>query len=183
LVLYLIFVNDITILIDNDFLSLFADDTSSSTKDKTLQGVITKNNILCSKMGEWFSSNALIVNQSKTKSMVFSLKNFSSGEFMNENETVTFLGVTIDPKLSWKEHCYQLSRKLNSLSFLIRSLKQYVSPMVIQNVYYSCCQSVLSYCIIVWGHSCHAITYVFKAQRKIGVEMEPHNTSIKCALN
>ena len=54
-----------------------------------------------------------------------------------------FLGVYITEKLKWNTHVQSLENKLSKVSFMIKSIKENMSPFVICNIYFSKSQSLL----------------------------------------
>jgi hypothetical protein len=80
--------------------------------------------------------------------------------------TITFLGLMIDDKLSWHTHIDQMIPKLNKATYVIRVLKSFLSMESLKTVYFSLVHSVISYGIIFWGSSTHA-KIIFKVQKRI----------------
>lgn len=72
-----------------------------------------------------------------------------------------YLGVIVDQRLSWYQHLEQVSNRVRKLSWLFNSLRHVVpktlytrhnSPRNLLNeIYIALVQSVLTYCIPVWG--------------------------------
>ena len=73
-----------------------------------------------SKVSDWLQCNKLSVNVSKTKCMLFSYGKIArdvtiylNGSQIEQIETCKFLGVVIDSKLSWKQHCQKVQISLS----------------------------------------------------------------------
>jgi len=64
----------------------------------------------------------------------------------------TFLGLTLDSTLSWKTHIDQLSSKLNSACYIIRSPISLISTKNLRTIYFSYVHSIIAYGIIFWGN-------------------------------
>lgn len=79
--------------------------------------------------------------------------------------SVKFLGVFLDPRLTWESHADYLSAVISKNTYLIRSLKNLVSNDVLISAYYGHIHSHLSYAVLCWGHSSHA-SRVFAVQRR-----------------
>ena len=96
-ILFLCFINDLPL--STDLLSfLFADDTSCIASDSNLENLIQHVNIELQKLANWFRSNKMAVNISKTKYIIFHRKgqkiNLNGCEVLfNENE----IGKDVDP--------------------------------------------------------------------------------------
>jgi len=83
----------------------------------------------------------------------------------NINST-RFLGLTIDSSMSWKDHIFELTSKLNKACYAIRAIKPFMSLDVMKMIYYSYVQSVMFYSIISCGIS-HLSGRIFKFQKRI----------------
>ena len=62
-----------------------------------------------------------------------------------------FLGIHIMETLKWNSHVQSLASKLSTVSFMIKSLKEILSPNMIQNNYFTKFQSLLQFGILFWG--------------------------------
>jgi hypothetical protein len=61
---------------------------------------------------------------------------------------LSFLGLCITENLKWDPHIRTLSSKLCKLIYIVKSLKEVISPYMIKSIYYSNFQSSLRYSII-----------------------------------
>jgi hypothetical protein len=82
---------------------------------------------------------------------------------MNNASSTTFLGITIDSALTWKNHIDLLVGKLSKACYVIRNMKQL---RTLRTIYYSFFHSVMSYGIIFWGVSSHSHT-IFLLQKRL----------------
>ncbi|KAB0802089.1 hypothetical protein PPYR_04275 [Photinus pyralis] len=110
---------------------------------------------------QWSEWNELTINETKTENMVLSLKHLD----LPNPDCVKFLGVYLDPKLSFDSHINYISAKLNTNIFVLRKLANKVSQTVLLTSYHALCHSLLSYAILSWGN-CSQAKYVFKLQRR-----------------
>lgn len=113
------------------------------------------------KIKSWISSNKIFLNEPKTVEFLFTLK---PNDYRSP-DSVKFLGVHLDPKMTWEAHCIALCKKLSTLVYLLRSLSSRVSENVLLVCYHGCFQSHLSYALMAWGHSSH-LQSVFKLRRR-----------------
>ena len=79
---------------------------------------------------EWFSANNLLINLTKTHSMLFTNKRGNPKLEINiqntdieEKEVVRFLGVEIDRKITWKNHIQYICSKISKSIAILRILK------------------------------------------------------------
>ena len=62
-----------------------------------------------------------------------------------------YLGMTLDERLTWKNHSLELQAKLRKVSFLFFHLKKYFNEKHLKKLYLPLYESVLNYGIIHWG--------------------------------
>jgi hypothetical protein len=60
-----------------------------------------------------------------------------------------FLGIHITETLKWNCHVKSLASKLSEVSFMIKSLKEILSPNLIRNIYFTKFQSLL--CLVYYS--------------------------------
>ena len=100
---------------------------------------------------------------------------------MNTNNA-NFLGLILDNSLSWRLHLDQLSSKLNSATYIIRTLKTVLTLSNLQMIYYAYVHSIITYGLIFWGNSSHSIS-IFKIQkRNIRIITQSHHRASCCDL-
>lgn len=160
--LFLIYINDLANSIPNSEAILFADDTTVLEQNISLEQLHLRTVDAQSGVRDWFLSNNLELNESKTQSLTLTLR---STDDTVHSDAVKFLGVYLDPGLTWEEHVMFLTRKLSGRLFLLRSLSGTVSQSVLVGAYYGFVHSVLIYAILNWGHSAHMVR-AFGLQRK-----------------
>lgn len=160
-ILFLIYVNDLSNISSSTFV-LFADDTTIINSHKNIETLYSKVNDTQSKAQNWFVANRLSLNQSKTETMVFSLRNVAEKE---NKDSIKFLGVYLDSKLSWEQHVNYVCKKISTKIYLLRNIANNVSQKVLITAYHGLIHSSLSYAILVWGHSNHCVR-VFALQRR-----------------
>ena len=80
--------------------------------------------------------------------------------------TIKFLGLIIDPTLSWKQHIDCIIPRLNTACFAIRQVKPYMALEALKMIYFSYFHSIMTYGIIFWGNSVHS-QYIFKIQKRV----------------
>jgi hypothetical protein len=78
----------------------------------------------------------------------------------------TFLGLTIDETLSWKQRIEQVLNKMCSACYALRNIKHIVSVDTLTVIYFAHIHSIVSYGVIFWRSSSYT-NKVFKLQKKI----------------
>lgn len=143
-ILFLIYINDLPLAINNRCV-LFADDTTIlSTGGFHLRD---RMDLACN----WFSANKLKLNDKKTQSICF-----DSDKWTNDSSPAKLLGLTFDTHLTWKPHVDILCNKLSSQLFVMRQLRSCISTDVLRSVYYALIDSHINYGVTLWGNSTKA---------------------------
>jgi exonuclease III len=172
---FLIYINDLPhAILDLATPILFADDTSLIISN--LDGLHFEKDIntVIQTLDKWFHSNLLFLNFEKTQFLQFLTKNtnaiqlnltYNNKQISNMDHS-KFLGLMINNRLSWEYHIELMIPKLNTATYVIRSLKQLVNSEILKKAYFSLAHSILSYGIIFWGISNHS-KIIFKLQKRI----------------
>ncbi|CAH1117440.1 unnamed protein product [Phaedon cochleariae] len=119
--LFLVYINDLpnTNNLMNLLIILFADDTTSLLRYHPSDPILQWTQSSQVRIENWFLANRLSLNNSKTQFINFTLQ--TSPPNLESDASVKFLGVHLDPGLSWETHITQLSSKLSRITFLIRN--------------------------------------------------------------
>lgn len=64
---------------------------------------------------------------------------------------IKYLGVWLDDTLSWEEHIKVTSNRTRKLIFVFKTLRNVVDGPTLKTIYLALGQSILSYCVTVWG--------------------------------
>ena len=72
-------------------------------------------------------------------------------------DVVTFLGVEVDKKLSWKNHINHICNKISKSIAILRILRFSFPKHILIMVYMSLIYSYINYCNLIWGSAdeCH----------------------------
>ena len=149
--LFLLYINDLNLSVNNAIASHFADDTCimfGSSKPKTLETVLN-----------WLKANRLSLNVKKSKFVLFQKKqsNFDNkiifmkldGCKLDPSENVRYLGVYIDNFLSLDFHISQLSNKLSRANGILSKLRHFMTKEILLSVYYAIFYSHMIYGCLV----------------------------------
>lgn len=149
--IFLIYINDLpSNLPSYANATIFADDSTVTVDGENEQEAIGKGEIALAQAQVWFDSNRLHLNRSKTQSIVISLRPVT--QHVNP-ASVKLLGFHVDQHLNWQIHINNISNLLSSRIFLLRRLQNEVSLSVLKNCYYGLIHSIISYGIVLWGHT------------------------------
>jgi hypothetical protein len=161
------------------FSVLFADDTTCLAKGPVLQELTNFVNIELQKMANWFRSNKMAVNISKTKFIVFRTHGkqinpeacgvvYNSTEIglpddpnqirplerihnLGNEKSFKLLGVHFDEYLSFEHHITHLCSKVSKSLYCINKVKNFINLESLKKLYFAMVHSHISYCINVYG--------------------------------
>ena len=157
--LFLLYINDIANVSNVLYCILFADDSNVFLTGKNINDMVATMNIELSKLVQWLKVNRLSLNISKTKFMVFEkttrIKEKLTVTICNQDieqvQSIKFLGVVIDSKLSWEYHIKYINQKISKAIGLLRKVRRYLNKSCLVTLYYTFLFPYLNYCIEVWG--------------------------------
>ena len=179
--LFVWFINDISESVNHCHLSLYADDTClyiSSHDPHYIEKCINED---VKGFASWLSANNLILITNKTEYiMIGSRKRLNdfhdsgarfhiNGDILKEVYQCKYLGVIIDPNLSWDLHAEHVRRKILKNIFLLR--KASLRPFINENkiLYYTIIQSHLDYhdyCLPVWSNALNTVLNKLRVLQK-----------------
>lgn len=179
--LFLIYINDLCNLCISDAkIFAYADDTAVVFSGTSWKNVTRSTEIGMSRVSEWLHINQLTLNTSKTNYICFRIRNNNQSKedlsikihncnspsnnkcncpVINQVKYTKYLGIIVDEKLSWYPQLEQVANRIRKLIWIFKSLRHIISSKVrltsgkslINNIYIALAQSVLIYCISVWG--------------------------------
>ena len=158
--LILIFNNDLPTCLTQTSIIIYADDTVINAADSTLKQVEAILQTDVDNMVKWFYKNRLMLNRSKSYSMLITtnpmlanakLNIHIDGETISQVSTMKYLGIDIDSKLNWNNHFDRLCKTISPKIGLLRRLRQIVSTACLTKYYMAKVQSHIDYCLTVWG--------------------------------
>lgn len=188
--LFIIFVSDIhTSCPTSHQIIQYADDTNILMANNDIEKLIDNCNQATREFDQYCKHNGLNLNVTKTHFIRFLPKNISpnyepylhlSGKSIQSSETVNFLGLIFDSKLTWNAHIDKVTSKLSTYCYIMRNIRTTVSYHILKLLYYGLTQSTLHYGLIFWGSSPY-FQDAFIAQKKVIRAMfgVPYNTSCK----
>ena len=156
--LFLIYINDMcnssSIL---EFLQ-FADDTTLTLSGPNLNTLTQLIEIELGKVLDWLLANKLIINLTKTHTMLFTNKKEERRITIRAHNTILeqksqckFLGIIVDEEITWKNHINYIASKISKTIAILRLLKYTFPKHILKTLYMSLIQPYLNYCNIIWG--------------------------------
>ena len=130
--LFLIYINDLPLALQNYKINLYADDTAVTVSESNPQILAEKLNNSMKIISNWFNCNKLSLNHKKSKFMLFGtrsqlsklsdVKVYAGQSELERVESFKYLGVVLDPNLTFSQHIeYLKSKTLSKISLLGRA--------------------------------------------------------------
>ena len=175
-VLSSIYLNDMPSICEKSKLLLFADDSSLMLSHSNLSSLIEYANVEFQKLCVWMRANRLKLHPKKTKFMIFCNKKKSippliPNIFYKDNDNLNsassiypieclnkstdpsfrFLGLTLDPHLTFKEHVRKITSKVSQGIYILRRVQNLLPDLHLRMLYFSLINSHLYYALPVYG--------------------------------
>lgn len=161
--LFSLYVNDLPDTLNVFSAVMYADDTVLLAAHHSPDELFKAANSEMDNVNNWFRSNGLQLNSSKTKFMVFQSPRTNriedtyaislDGKCLDRVSTIKYLGVLLDEEFTWKPHIDSLCKKLSKSCHILYKCRQYFEIDTLRTIYYSTFQSHLTYCIECWGNT------------------------------
>lgn len=170
--LFLIYINQLCNMhIEAGTVFTYADDTAVVFSGDTWEEVRLSAERGLTKIAGWLQTNLLTLNTTKTNYVCYTNYsrtqpdiNFSirihtchntqticSCPAIEKVEATRYLGVMVDQRLTWHLHAESIMSRIRKLIWVFKNLRHVVTRTVLNQVYISLAQSVLTYCIPIWG--------------------------------
>ena len=161
--LFLIYINDFRLCLDETNCGHFADDTFITYNGKKLKTIETIVNTELKQVSKWLRLNKLSLNTGKTELIFFHSKQHSlnydgisvkfCGQKLLPVDHIKYLGMYIDKYLNWNFQIQHLllSKKLSRANGILSKLRHNAPIETCLQVYYAIFYSHLIYGCNVWG--------------------------------
>ena len=157
--IFLIFVNDLHLHLQESECIQFADDTTLIFKHRSLRYLHYCIESELVKLQDWFNANKLTLNIRKCSYLLFMRGKHKNDRFdlkLNDIQIprvrfAKLLGTWIDENLNWDIHVKQLLIKLRCGLGMLKRSKNLLTPQAKKLLYYGQIHSNMCYCLSVWG--------------------------------
>ena len=156
--LFLIYINDLPRATKKLKSILFADDTTMYTSHKSIRDLADKMSEELLHIRTWLIENSLTLNVNKTYYIVFTRRKVPNDlritigpHVLDRQKNGKFLGVTLDEKLTFKEHIKCINSKISKTSGILFRLKHSFPLNVLRSLYLALIYPYLNYCLLAWG--------------------------------
>ena len=185
--LFIIYINDMPNVLNSLYPIIFADDTTLFASGPNVEEVLECFAAELPLLVQWFSSNKLSLNLSKTQYIVFTTSpqvrgidfNFKIGDALITRVNKTkFLGVYIDDQLRWGCHIDHVSSKIRKSLGVLKKAGRLLSDDTLKTLYYTMVYPYFSYCNIVWGRASATLLKRLVSLQKRAIRIIAHEPSL-----
>ena len=160
-ILFIVFINDLPTKIEAKTI-IYADDTTLITTTEKKEEITIEAERHMMQAKHWFDANKLTLNEAKTENITFTMDRWQKAEM-----PVRFLGIELDPRLSWASHIEKLAKTLSKITFAIRRVERTAGLEAARVAYMSMFHARMLYGIETWGHSIHTKTILLLQKRAV----------------
>ena len=160
--LFILYTNDLPNSLEHTHAILFADDTTIYLNSNNINSLYENVNKDLNSLYEWFNTNKLSLNISKTNYMLIS--NIKQAVVVHEKyrvkigdenieykKSLKFLGLIIDENLNWHDHIHYTKNKISKITYSIKMIKHTLPLQNIKTLYETLVQPHMEYGITLWG--------------------------------
>ena len=149
--LFLIYINDLHVAIKYSELHYFADDTNLLNFISCVKSINKQVNYDLKNLSNWFKANKISLNVGKTelvlstsskKQLDCGLKIKLNGKKLYETDSVKYLGIQIDKRLTWKQQINHVALKSNAM---LSKLRHVLDIKTLRSAYYAIFEPHLCY--------------------------------------
>ena len=159
--LFILYINDMpNCLLNNEIPVLFADDTTILIAHANYNTLINRSNSVLCRLSDWLISNKLILNDDKTKAVIFrpqgkmippiqnTLKILDKKIKIVQNKI--FLGINFNEHLCWKNQIVDLNVHVRKNMAIVSKFKNQLNVSTLVQIFKSLVLGKLRYCISTW---------------------------------
>ena len=155
-ILFQLHINSLKCCLKQTTVILYADDTMIYAIGRNMRALKCKVQSDLNNLSMWLNANKLLLNVTKTKSLLFSHSNCTvtdlkvNGQVIQDVKCFKFLGYYLDKSLSFEHHVYHLCNSLLNSIFLIRKLSTFIPKYALRTLYYAHYFSRINYGVNIW---------------------------------
>ena len=160
--LFLIYINDVSRVIQHSEMHHFADDTNLLYSSNSMTKIIRYINHKLKVVVHWLRANRISLNVDKTEIVIFRPKGKDITKKLNFRITdqqiyiskqVKYLRLMLDESLIWLSHINMLKTKLRRANGLLVKLRHYTSSKLLTTIYNALFESHMRYGCQIWGQT------------------------------
>ena len=175
--LFLLYINDLHVCIQNSSTFHFADDTNLlfiPPKGTRNRNIVRKLNVDLKSLNHWLLANKISLNSTKTELITFKNKNKTipklniklNGIKLEPKPEIKYLGLIFDEHLTFKTQINIVNSKLKRANNLLAISRHFLPTNLLKQLYFAQFHSHLSYGCQIWGHKINNLSQTFLLQKK-----------------
>ena len=161
--LFLIYINDISSVIKNSKVSMYADDTVVYISKSNLDNAITLLQSDLDRVYTWCNCNKLTINCKKTKFCLFGMRSSIkrsktqdiqlslSNQILERVCSYKYLGLILDEYLTYNKHIKEMNRLVSHKLYILSKVRKYITNDACINIFKTMILSLIEYCDIVYA--------------------------------
>ena len=166
--LFLIYVNDISSIIKNSKISMYADDTVVYISHSDPKTAITLIQSDLNDLNIWCNRNRLTINCKKTKYSIYGMRsNIKKSKMLDIRLSLNahilervcsykYLGLILDEHLNYNKHIKEMTKVISHKLYLLSKIRRYITQYACINIFKTMILSVIEYCDIIYAGTSHA---------------------------
>ena len=103
---------------------------------------------------------------SSKKQLDYDLKIKLNGKRLYETDSLKYLGIQIDKRLTWKQRINQVALKLNKVNAMLSKLRHVLDMKILRSVDFAIFESRLCYASLVWAQNTNSVKSLRLLQKK-----------------
>ena len=163
--LFTLYINDLPLSIDNGLCELFADDTTTHASHRDIHCVSKQLQENVNKMTKWTEFNHMALNPKKNKSMLVTTPQkrrtlttglppiYIANDKVEEVDSHTVLGITIDKNLTWSIYLHSLSERVSQKIRQLSQMKHFLTQHARKIFFHAHIQSIIDYASTLWDNA------------------------------
>ena len=157
--LFNIFINDIFYFINNVNIANYADDNTTYASSKNIMDLLKLLETETFSVLNWFRFNEMKSNNDKCHLIISCNRNINyenksfvylENEFLESEDTVKLLGLTIDKELKFKDHVTNLLKRGNQKLHALMRVSKFLNQEKLRLIMKTFIESQFNYCPLVW---------------------------------
>ena len=174
--LFLIYINDLHAAIKYSEVHHFSDDINLLNFSSCIKSINEQVNYDLKNLSNWLKANKVLLNVGKTelvlllftfkKQLDCDLKIKLNRKRLYEADSVKYLGIQIDKRLTWKQQINHVAVKLNKSNAMLSKLRHVLDIKTPRSVYYAIFESHLCHASLVWAQNTNPVKRLHLLQKK-----------------
>ena len=161
--LFLIYINDISNIITNCKISMYADDTVIYVSHKNPETAITLIQSDLDQLYLWCNRNKLTINCKKNKYCLYGMRSSVKRSKMLDIQlslnanilervcSYKYLGLILDEHLTYNKHIKEMNKLVSHKLYILSKIRKYITPAASINIFKTMVLSLIEYCDIVYA--------------------------------